>query len=50
MSRMNWMGKIATFTVGSAAFGVIMGVVMGGFEFNMHMGTDTSRGGWSVVR
>ena len=50
MARLGWLGKIGMFTVGSAGFGVAMGVVMGGFEFNMHIGTDTTRGGWSVVR
>ena len=39
--------KVAMITFASAAFGIGMGIIMGSFEYNMTMGVDTSRGGWS---
>jgi hypothetical protein len=42
--------KVAMITVASAFFGLGMGMLMGSFEFNMTMGIDTNRGGWSQMR
>ena len=39
--------KVVMITVASAFFGLGMGMLMGSFEFNMTMGIDTNRGGWS---
>ena len=43
-------GKVAVITIGSAGFGVGMGVLMGSFEYNMTMGVDNNRSGWSQAR
>ena len=40
-------GKVFMITVASAGFGLAMGMLMGSFEYNMTMGVDNSRGGWS---
>ena len=46
-----WMaGKVCMITIASAGFGLGMGMLMGSFEYNMTMGVDNSRGGWSQVR
>jgi len=42
--------KVGMITVASAFFGLGMGMLMGSFEFNMTMGIDTNRGGWSQMR
>ena len=42
--------KVAMITFASAGFGIGMGIIMGSFEYNMTMGVDTNRGGWSQVR
>ena len=44
------MGKVAMITIASAGFGFGMGMLMGSFEYNMTMGVDNTRGGWSQVR
>ena len=47
MSRIWMAGKVFMITVASAGFGLAMGMLMGSFEYNMTMGVDNSRGGWS---
>ena len=42
--------KVAMITGASAVFGIGMGIFMGSFEYNMAMGVDTNRNGWSQVR
>ena len=42
--------KVVMITGASAVFGLGMGVVMGSFEYNMTMGVDTNRSGWSQLR
>ena len=50
MQRAMMAFKVVAITGASAAFGIGMGVLMGSFEYNMTMGIDTNRGGWSQVR
>uniref|UniRef100_A0A7S3CM59 Uncharacterized protein n=1 Tax=Strombidium rassoulzadegani TaxID=1082188 RepID=A0A7S3CM59_9SPIT len=50
MERTKIAMKLTMMTVGSAVFGFGMGIFMGSFEYNMTMGIDTNRGGWSQVR
>jgi len=50
MHRVMMAAKVAMITIASAGFGIGMGVLMGSFEYNMTMGVDTNRGGWSQVR
>ena len=50
MHRNTMMFKVAMITVASAGFGLIMGIFMGSFEYNMNIGVDTSKSGWSQVR
>ena len=47
MHRNTMMFKVAMITVASAGFGMIMGIFMGSFEYNMNIGVDTSKSGWS---
>lgn len=42
--------KVGAITIASAGFGIGMGVLMGSFEYNMTMGVDNNRSGWSQVR
>ena len=48
--RMQMLGRVAVITVASAGFGLAMGVFMGSFEYNMTMGIDNNRSGWSQLR
>ena len=49
-AKLMMFGKVAMITVASAGFGFGMGMLMGSFEYNMTMGVDNTRGGWSQVR
>jgi hypothetical protein len=42
--------KLALMTVGSAGFGVLMGMFMSSFEFNSTMQVDTSRSTCSQLK